>query len=90
MHTVIPQTLAALAVPIETLNHYGTNPRKGDVSAIAESLRVHGQYRPIVVRTETREVLAGNHTLAAARDLGWHEIQPARRAGEVIDLRDVA
>lgn len=41
---------------------------------IAESLERNGQYRPVVVRSETNEVLAGNHTLAAARHLGWQEI----------------
>jgi ParB-like chromosome segregation protein Spo0J len=40
---------------------------------------VNGQYRPIVVNRGTHtgrpsEVLAGNHTLIAARDLGWEHI----------------
>lgn len=50
------------------------NPRQGDVGAIALSLRQHGQYRPIVVQRSTGYVLVGNHTLLAARSLGWSHI----------------
>ncbi|SNR44299.1 ParB-like nuclease domain-containing protein [Haloechinothrix alba] len=65
--------------PVAELRAYHRNPRQGDTRAIAESLRVNGQYRPIVVNRGTHtgranEVLAGNHTLAAARDEGWAEI----------------
>lgn len=70
----IPATLDTLRVPIDGLTPYGQNPRKGNVDVIVDSLRRHGQYRPIVVRAKTFEVLAGNHTLAAARELGWTEI----------------
>jgi hypothetical protein len=72
--TRIPETLTALKVPIAGLVPYGRNPRRGNVDLIVESLSRHGQYRPIVVRTNTFEVLAGNHTLAAAKQLGWEEI----------------
>jgi len=71
---LIPSTLDALKVPIDGLTPYGANPRRGNVSVIVESLARHGQYRPIVVRAKTFEVLAGNHTLAAAKELGWTEI----------------
>lgn len=70
----IPATLQSLAVPIDTLTPYAANPRNGDTEAIAESLRAHGQYRPIVARKSTHEILAGNHTVAAAMSLGWTEI----------------
>lgn len=72
--STIPATLQDLAVPIDQLVPYGSNPRRGNVEVIAESLRVNGQYRPVVARTGTNEVLAGNHTLAAARHLGWDQI----------------
>ena len=62
-------------VPVEALREYSKNPRKGDTKAIAESLRINGQYRPIVVRRETHEILAGNHTWKAAKSLGWKEIK---------------
>src|SRR3954462_10905825 len=70
----IPTTLSQLAVPVDGLVPYGSNPRRGNVDVIVESLSRHGQYRPIVVRTKSFEVLAGNHTLAAAQELGWTEI----------------
>jgi hypothetical protein len=66
--------IQALAVPIARLKPYGKNPRRGDVAAIKRSLRENGQYRPLVVRRQTMEVLAGNHTLEAARQLGWCEL----------------
>lgn len=50
------------------------NPRRGDVDAVARSLRRFGQAKPIVVSRETREVIAGNHTHAAALQLGWERI----------------
>ena len=71
---VIPASLADLAVPVSSLVPFAVNPRRGAVDAIVESLKVHGQYRPIVVRAGTNEVLAGNHTLLAARELGCNQI----------------
>lgn len=73
-HSPIPESLDALRVPIDSLIYYGRNPRQGDVGAIVESLRSNGQFRPIVVNARTHEVLAGNHTLKAAVELGWTEI----------------
>jgi ParB-like chromosome segregation protein Spo0J len=70
----IPETLAELTVPIEDLVSYERNPRRGNVEVISHSLVANGQYRPIVVRRGTNQVLAGNHTLAAARHLGWDRI----------------
>lgn len=72
--------------PID-LHTFHENPRKGDVGMIAGSLKTHGQYKPICVNVGTftdypNEVLAGNHTLMAFRDLAeqypddprWEEI----------------
>ena len=68
-HIGTPQRL-----PIDDLTPYHENPRRGDVTAIADSLRAHGQFRPLVVNRGTDtgrpwEVLAGNHTLMAALSL---------------------
>ena len=71
---MIHETLEKLQVPIEGLRPYHRNPRQGDVGTIMQSLEHHGQYRPIVVNSRTQEVLAGNHTLEAARQLGWEQI----------------
>jgi len=79
----IPESLAELAVPVADLVPYGRNVRRGSVDVIRESLSAHGQYRPIVVRRSTNEVLAGNHTLAAAVELGWPEI-----AATYVDVDD--
>ena len=77
-----PETL-----PIDKLNLYHKNPRKGDVEAIKGSLVANGQFRPIVVNKGSHtgrpsEVVAGNHTLKAFRELAeenpqekrWHQI----------------
>jgi ParB-like chromosome segregation protein Spo0J len=61
--------------PVSALLEYPGNPRQGSIEAIAESLRINGQYRPIVVRRETREILAGNHTWKAAKSIGWKTIK---------------
>ena len=73
----------------DELRPYHRNPRLGDVEAIARSLEVNGQYRPIVVNLGRHtgrplEVLAGNHTLAAARHLGWDRI-----AATTVDVDDM-
>lgn len=67
-------------VPIDELNPYHRNPRRGEVAKIAESLQARGQYRPIVVNRGTNteypnEILAGNHTWQAAKSLKWDTIQ---------------
>ena len=70
----VPDTLTDMLVPVEQLRPYGQNPRRGNVELIADSLRANGQYRPVVVNRRTNEVLAGNHTLAAAQLLGWDQL----------------
>ncbi|WP_399932290.1 ParB/RepB/Spo0J family partition protein [Streptomyces kanamyceticus] len=75
----IPASLADFAVPVDELVPYHRNPRTGDVDSISESLSTHGQYRAIVVNRGTltgrpNEILAGNHTYKAAKQLGWAEI----------------
>lgn len=62
-------------VKVTELKEYPKNARVGNVAQIAESLMVNGQYRPIVVRKENNEILAGNHTYKAARELGWETIK---------------
>jgi site-specific DNA-methyltransferase (adenine-specific) len=74
------ETLTTTAVPVGELLTYHRNPRRGNIPVIAESLEVLGQYKPIVVNAGTHtgrpnEVLAGNHTLLAARQLGWESVQ---------------
>jgi ParB-like chromosome segregation protein Spo0J len=61
-------------VAIRQLKHHPNNPRIGNVEAIAESLSAHGQYRPIVANRQTNHIVAGNHTVKAARKLGWKHV----------------
>lgn len=61
-------------LPTTQLHLFHKNARRGDVDSIAGSLAAHGQFRPIVVNKGTHtgrpnEVLAGNHTLLAIRQL---------------------
>jgi ParB/RepB/Spo0J family partition protein len=62
-------------VELGSLKAFRGNARVGNVTAIAESLKTNGQFRPIVVRRETSEILAGNHTWKAASQLGWKTIK---------------
>lgn len=64
-------------VPIKTLIPFDGNAREGDIGAISESLKHLGQYRPVVVRRETNQILVGNHTWRAAKHLGWKNIAVA-------------
>lgn len=64
-----PETL-----PITELHLYDRNPRQGDVQAIKSSMLANGIFRPIVVNKGTHtgkpnQVLAGNHSLKAMREL---------------------
>jgi hypothetical protein len=66
--------LKSLAVKLADLNVTEHNPRIGDVAAIAKSYEKFGQRKPIVARTGTGEIIAGNHQYAAAKSLGWDKI----------------
>jgi hypothetical protein len=70
------------------LSYFHRNARKGDVPTIMGSLKINGQYAPIVGNIGTKtgrplEILAGNHTLEAFRalaelnpfDQGWSLIK---------------
>ena len=70
-------------VKIDHLEPHPQNVRQGDVGAISESLRIHGQYKPIVVQKSTNRILAGNHTWKAAKSLGWSDI-----AVTLVDVSD--
>ena len=71
-------SLRVVTVPVTDLTPHPDNPRRGDVDAIARSLRIHGQFRPLLVQADTNIVIAGNHTLYAALRLGWTKIAVIR------------
>lgn len=70
---MIAPDLATLAVAVDSLALLPGNPRRGDVGAVARSLAQFGQRKPIVARRDGT-VIAGNHTLQAAQQLGWPEV----------------
>ncbi len=73
----IASAIKSLAVPIDSLVPDPRNARlhsDENIAAIRASLEMFGQVKPIVVRDQTRMVMAGNGTLKAARLLGWTEI----------------
>jgi hypothetical protein len=73
----IHSSLKNLIVDIDSLSFLENNPRKGDVRAIAASYEEFGQVKPIVAKKNedgTATVIAGNHQLQAARQLGWDKI----------------
>lgn len=65
-----------MQLDITRLTPYPGNPRRGNVDVIAESLQIHGQYKPVVVNKIGTQhvVVAGNHTVEAARKIGWERI----------------
>lgn len=80
-------------VPRE-LNTYYRNARRGDTAAIAASLKAHDQYKPVVANIGTHtgrpnEVLAGNHTLMAVRDLAEAEPDDKRWQSILVHWVDV-
>jgi hypothetical protein len=73
----IHPSLKSLAVDIETLDYLEGNPRIGNVDAIMASYQEFGQVKPIVAKKNedgTATVIAGNHQLEAAINLGWEKI----------------
>jgi len=71
---MIIESLKHLAVDVEQLKNWEKNPRVGSIEAVARSLEKFGQRKPIVVNKRTNEVIAGNHTIMAAKSLGWKEV----------------
>lgn len=76
------------------LNTFHRNARIGDVDAIAGSLKANGQFKPVVVNIGTHtgrpnEVLAGNHTLKAFRNLAEQDPFDGRWAEIAVHWVDV-
>lgn len=55
-----------------------------NLAAIRDSLMLYGQLKPLVVRRESRVVIAGNGTMDAALGLGWTKL-----AVNYVDMTDV-
>jgi hypothetical protein len=70
-------------IGVNDVKKHPDNPRDGDVPAIMRSLERFGQMKPIVVQASTKFVVAGNHTLEAARRLHWAEV-----SAYIVDIDD--
>lgn len=66
--------LKPLCVPIDDLKLFPGNPRIGNVEAIKASIAEIGVHRAIVVRRDTKEIIAGNHEYKAMKALGFTEV----------------
>lgn len=64
--------LATRDIRLDDLERYPGNARRGNVAEIRKSLKRHGQYRAIVVRSHDGmfTILAGNHTADALKAEG--------------------
>lgn len=73
----IADALKGMVVAIDSLVPDPMNARlhpERNMEAIKLSLASYKQVKPVVARRETNVVIAGNGTLAAAKELGWTEI----------------
>lgn len=59
---------------ISSLKSHPENPRFGDIGAIAESIKRNGWFGSVVAQTSTRHILAGNHRVMAAQQLGMTKV----------------
>lgn len=61
-------------VPVDDLKPHPSNPRKGNVDAIADSIKVNGFYGAIVAQESTGYILVGNHRWQAAKKVGLKKV----------------
>jgi phage gp29-like protein len=88
----ITPSLRALAVPIDSITPDPRNARKHgerNSKAIADSLKGHGQVKPIVLDADG-VILAGNGTYAAALELGWKFIAAVKTPLRGVEARAFA
>lgn len=64
-------------VHADRLKEHPSNPRRGDLERIQESIEHNGFYGTLVVQRSTGFILAGNHRFRAARNLGYTEFPVA-------------
>lgn len=83
--TNIRPEIAHLATPVDQMQPWPGNPRRGDVAGLADRLTEYGQYQPIIVQKSTGFIVVGNNRFeAATQKLGWTQI-----AAVFLDLDDV-
>lgn len=70
--------IAGQAAPIESVQPYPGNARRGNLEKIKNSLRKHGQYKELLAQDSTGHILIGNNTYAAMRELGYTAVAVRR------------
>lgn len=74
-----------MQVPVSSIKvEQRVRTEMGDLNALKESMRKHGQISPILL-TRQHVLIAGHRRLSAAIQLGWHEIN-----AECIDAANAA
>jgi ParB-like chromosome segregation protein Spo0J len=58
------------SVPVDNLREHPKNARRGNIEAIAASIKAHGFIQPIVAQRPSGVVGVGNHRLRAAKAMG--------------------
>lgn len=68
-------------VPVDSLTPHPANPRRGNIPAIAESIKKNGWHGVVVVQQEMHDgddgkhrILVGAHRVAAAKSIGMTEV----------------
>lgn len=61
-------------VSVEELITHPQNPRVGNTEAIAASIEDNGWWGTVVVQSSTKHILAGNHRVMAAKQLGMERV----------------
>jgi hypothetical protein len=61
-------------VAISRLKFHPRNANQGDLGAVMESVKINGFWGRVVVNRRTGNILAGNHRVMAARELGFENV----------------
>ena len=62
------------AMPIAKLKNWEKNPNQGDIGAISGSIQANGWYGAVLVQKKTNRIIAGNHRVEAARQMGLVDV----------------
>jgi hypothetical protein len=84
--------LTTRLVPLGELRPHPENANLGDVAAVRESLRLYGQWRPLVAQVRDGEplrVLIGHTMLRAAQAEGWDRLSVHERACDDDEARRI-
>lgn len=76
-HNIVPE-LAALMVPIDSVQPHPDNAREGDVDFLRGKLKEFGQYQVLVADAEGL-LAVGNHRWHAMKAEGWTHVAAVRR-----------